>query len=751
MTKRYMTVRSLLLFYLLLFVLLSGLAVLPVCDAQQQARFSGTVVDEQGSAVSHAEIADTKGAILGVTADNGTFSFQNESRGAITAKVSALAFDTVTVTVAPGAPAHIVLQRQQQSVVVSAYRSPLDTLDSPASTRIVNQQQLREAATPALDGKLRQVPGLELFRRSSSLVANPTSMGISLRGLGSTAASRTLVVSDDVPLNDPYGGWIHWEEMPALAVRSVEVVRGGASDLYGSSAIGGVINILPVKPDQNLFALTTGYGSETTTDNGLLGSVKRGPWAGLLAAGILDTEGYTLVAPNLRGPVDQDSNVHAENGLIDIERTIRNSDRIFLHGSGFNEARDNGTPLQKNGTRLWRYSTGVDWSQLTVRLYGSTEHYRQTFSAISANRTSEILTRSGQDPADELGAGVLWRQPVGSEVIILAGADTHDVRASDNEVLFTGTRGYVNTAAQQLQTGVYGEVLATPGRWTLSASGRIDHFSNFDAVQWTQIGSRTLPSFSETVFDPRIGVSHRITTNIALNASAFRAYRAPTENELYRTGQVGQQTTLPNANLRSERATGWETGFQANIPRWQSMLRMSYFWTQVNRPITALTLATTPTATLLMRENLGQIESRGVSIDYEAHPFSWAAIIGGYQYANAIVTSYKQQPQLVGNWIPQVARNMATTQVRLSNVRIGVLSVQGRISGRQFDDDANQYLLHSYFRLDAYASRQFGHHVEFFAAGENLLNRSIQVGKTPILTLGTPQVARFGLCLRFGE
>src|SRR6202008_4492240 len=187
------------------------------------------------------------GAILGITADDGAFSFKNESTLAITVRVSALAFDTETVTIPPAVAARIVLTRQQERVIVTAYRSPLDTLDSPASTRVVGQQQLKEAATPALDGKLRQVPGVELFRRSSSLVANPTSQGISLRGLGSTAASRTLVVSDDVPLNDPYGGWIHWEEMPELAVRSVEVVRGGASDLYGSSAIGGVISILPVR------------------------------------------------------------------------------------------------------------------------------------------------------------------------------------------------------------------------------------------------------------------------------------------------------------------------------------------------------------------------------------------------------------------------------------------------------------------------------------------------------------------------
>jgi outer membrane receptor protein involved in Fe transport len=500
-----------------------------------------------------------------------------------------------------------------------------------------------------------------------------------------------------------------------------------------------------------LFELTTGYGGESTTDNAVLGSLQRGPWGGLIAGGILGTDGYTLIAPDFRGPIDQPNNVHAQNGLVDLERTIRNSDRIFLRGSGFNEARDNGTPLQKNGTRLWRYATGTDWSQLTLRFYGSTEHYRQTFSSIAPTRASETLTRYAEDPANELGAAAHWKQPIGAKYFVIAGADTHDVRASDNETLFTGAKGFQNTTARQRQTGVYGEALATPSKWTLSASGRVDHFSNFDATQWTQKGPTAFPSFSETVFDPRVGIARRITTNFALSASGFRAYRAPTQNELYRTGQVGQQTTLPNPNLRSERATGWETGFQANLPRWESMLRVSYFWTQVNRPITALTLSTTPTSSLLQRENLGQIESRGISVDYESHPLRWASLMGGYQYADATVTRYDQQPQLVGNWIPQVARNMATTQVRVNNARIGILSLQGRISGRQYDDDANRFLLHSYFRLDAYGSHQFGRHVEFFAAGENLFDRSIEVGKTPILTLGTPRVARFGLRLHFGE
>jgi outer membrane receptor protein involved in Fe transport len=746
-------------------IILCAALLLPVCAQAQSGSIQGEVTDAGGKPIAGAEILDSAGHLLGTTTPSGSFEIP---RSAGTVQVSDAHFVTVSMAIpvvtenSSATPWRIVLDRPLETVTVTAYRSPLSSMDSPASTRVLNTQQLQQSAAPALDGKLRQVPGFELFRRSSSLVANPTTEGVSLRGLGSTAASRSLVVFDDVPMNDPYGGWIHWGELPAMAIKSVEVVRGGASDLYGSSAIGGVISIVPVRPQSaHSFQLDTSYDSLATSDNSALGSFRSGKWSALGTAGVLATDGYTLVAPNLRGPVDQPSNVHAQNGLVEIDRQLGpaspdNANLVFLRGDVLNEARHNGTPLTTNGTRLWRYVAGADvsghgGSGLILRLYGDNEHYRQTFSTIAPGRASETLTRYAEDPAAELGAAAHWHQPLNPHLLILAGADTHDVRASDNETIFTPP-GLLSTTARQRQTGVYGEALYTPRQWTLSGSARVDHFSNFDALQYTSAtGERVLPSFSETVFDPRLGVVRRVGPNFAVSASAFRAYRAPTENELYRAGQVGQQLTLPNSNLRSERATGWETGLQSDLPRLASTVRVSYFWTQVNRPITALTLITTPTLTTLRRENLGQIESRGVSLDYAAQPARWIALEGGYQYAVATVTKYAQEPVLIGKWIPQVARNMATAQLRLSHPRLGLLSLQERASGHQFDDDANDYLLHSYFRFDAYASRNVGQHVEFYASGENLFDRSIEVGKTPILTLGTPRTARLGLRLNWGE
>lgn len=713
------------------------------------AQTRGTVRTAHGEPIAGATISDMAGHRLTVSGANGDFTLAHAS-GRI--EVVAQHFLAAVVPVLPDQPLRVVLTRPLETVEVTAYQSPLGSSDSPASTRVLDHRQLEHAAPPALDGKLREVPGFEQYRRTSSLVANPTTEGISLRGLGSTAASRSLVLFDDVPLNDPFGGWIHWEELPELVIHSVEVVRGGASDLYGSSAIGGVISVIPVRPrDTGLQILTSG-GSESTLDDGLLATMHHGRWSALASGGLIATDGYTLVAPSLRGPIDQPSNVHAQNGLVEVDRTLPRSGRLFLRSNALNESRHNGTPEQWNKTRLWRGAAGADYAGFSLRLYGSGEHYRQTFSSIAANRASEKLVKFQYDPADELGAALRWHHAVGKHAVFLAGADTHDVRAADNELTLIGAGGYTNTDARQRQTGEWAELLYTPKNWTLVGSARVDHFANINPRQLSAPRpAAPLPSWSQTVFDPRLGIVRRLTPTLTVSASGFRAFRAPTINELYRGFQVDQQLTEANANLRSERATGWETGFQKQLRAWGSALRASYFWTQVNRPVSSLTLLETPTKQIFKRENLGQIESRGVSLDYALHPAEWISVEGGYQFADATITKFAPQPQLVGKWIPEVPRNMATAQVSLSRPKLGLLSLQGRMSGRQYDDDNNALLLHGYFRLDAYAQHSFGRHIVFFGDGENLFNRSIEVGRTPVLTLGTPRVARVGLRFNFGE
>jgi outer membrane receptor protein involved in Fe transport len=356
-----------------------------------------------------------------------------------------------------------------------------------------------------------------------------------------------------------------------------------------------------------------------------------------------------------------------------------------------------------------------------------------------------------QIPDNELGAAAHWNQPIGAELLIVAGADVRDVRVWDLEQTFGATAALTNLRDHQRDSAGYAEAMWTHHAWTVTASGRLDWFQNYDALQvqwngasWVPVASQP-PSRSEQIFNPRLGLSRRLGGHWALSASGFRAFRAPTPSELYRSTQVGNKLTLPNSSLLSERATGWETGI-ASEWHWGT-IRTSYFDTQVNRPIVALTINPDGSPILLKRENLGQIESRGLGIDFEVAPQTWLALDGGYQYAHAVVSRGMQD---LGNWIPEVARNMAALNLRAFKPRLGTVSLQSRLSGHQYDDDANLFLLHSYFRLDAYASHEFGSRLEFFAAGENLFDRSIEVSKTPTTTLATRRLVRAGLQLRIG-
>jgi outer membrane receptor protein involved in Fe transport len=729
-----------------------------------QTTMTVTVDDSRGAVLSGASVKDAAGRVLGLTGADGRVTL--DCAAPCRVRVDAPGFSGQSLQLNSGAIVRMQPAAAGEQVTVTAYRTPLGELESPVTTRVLNETALNTAAAITMDGKVRQLPGVELFRRSSSLVANPSSQGVSLRGLGSTAASRTLLTEDDVPLNDPFAGWIHWQEQPELAVLSVEVVRGGASDLYGSSAIGGVLNLIPARPTFDQAELKSSYGAEGTFDDSLLLQGKRGSWGLLAAGGVLGTDGYIQEAPSQRGPVDIASNVHSQNGVLLAEHD-RGPLRLLLRASGFNDARDNGTPDQTNATRLWRYATGGDWQgphggSLGTRVYGSTAHFRQVFSNISNLPTSadptcsyrcrETPTRFSHTPENELGAVAHWTQPIGAGLILVAGADTHDVRVWDLEQTYGATAALTNLHDHQRDSAAYAEVMWVRAGWTLTGSGRLDWFQNYDGQQLALNGSAWTPSatqppqFDQHVFDPRMGLSRKLWNHWALSASGFRAFRAPSPNELYRTTQVGNMLTKPNGNLLSERATGWETGL-ATEWFWGSV-RASYFATQVNRPITAVTLNPTSSPILLIRENLGQIESRGLALDFQLAPRDWLAVDGGYQYAGATVTKGSQD---MGNWIPEVAHNLASFNLRAYKPAFGTLSLQSRLSGRQFDDDANHYMLHGFFRLDAYASHDLGKRFQVFAAGENLFDRQIEVGKTPTATLGTPRVGRVGFLVRLGS
>jgi outer membrane receptor protein involved in Fe transport len=649
-----------------------------------------------------------------------------------------------------------------QQITVTATRSSIDLPATANTIYALTASDLTTYPATELDDKLRQQAGFELFRRSSSRVQNPTSQGISLRGLGSTAASRTLVLQNSVPMNDTFGGWIHWDEIPAEAVDAVTIATGGGSDLYGSSALGGVIDVLPAQPTSALIDASALGGGQHTSSLDVRGDIGNQQWRQLLAADSYRTAGYIVTAPAVAGPVDVPANVHYQAVRSETDRIFANTNRAFLIGNMLNEARGNGTPLQTNGTRLWRYIAGDDWtsganpgtSKATgrVRLFGSNEAYRQTFSSINATRTTETLTRLQHVRTQELGASSDAALAL-SPIAFVMGADARDIRGTDNETPISAglPSGIADTSARQRFIGGFGEALAsrhagifknTSGALSL----RLDSVSNLDTRTINQTipqptTTTITPNRSEFIASPRLGIVRQITSTATLHASVFRAFRTPTMNELYRTGQVGAQITQANSQLLSERATGWEIGAAYTSPASLIALSGTYFWTQINRPVSAVLISTNN----YMRENLGQILSQGTELHLNLRPTHPLSATLEYQYAHAVVTRFSAQPTLVGNWIPEVPRHSFTAQLRAANPRIGSITLAARASGQAWDDSANTFLLNAFFQFDLAARHDFGQHWTASAILDNLFNQRADVARTPILTLSSPFLAEGGV------
>jgi outer membrane receptor protein involved in Fe transport len=670
--------------------------------------------------------------------------------------VSAAA-QTLTKPVAP--------VKAAETVTVNADRGLVGINDLASSVAVLTQDQMQTVPGLALDDKLHQVAGFQLFRRTSSWTANPTTQGVSLRGLGSTAASRTLVVSEEVPLNDPFGGWVHWDEVPALAIGQVRLLRGGAADLYGSSAIGGVVEAVPVTAAKRLVLSADASGATENSGQGDLLVSDTTRWAGLLGAySGLRTGGYIPIAAELRGPVDVPSNVASDSGRVVLSKSDATGlVHGFLMGNLLNESRSNGTRMQTNATRLWRYVGGVDANgergNAAVRVFGSRESYRQSFSSVTSvmtQRDTETLTKLQHVPLDEFGFVVNASRAVRPKATAAMGVDMRDVRATDDETSTTVTpQALTSIGARQRAVGGYADAIWQPGPWSLSGSVRVDSFRTFDArkVLSTAAKATQLPELDELFVSPHVGVVRRLPHGFALTGTAFRAFRGPTMNELYRTGQVGQQTTLANNSLLAERATGFEFGGEADGSA--GHMRATYFWTEVNRPISAVALSQTATTQTLQRQNLGQIRSRGMML--EAQSRSWHALDAGvgYQLAVATVTAFNAtsavQGNLLGKWIPEVARESVTATVNYNATKVLSVHLIASYSGREYDDAANTFVLSPFARIDVSAERQLVRGLSVFAGAQNLLNRKIDAGLTPLLTLAAPRLVQAGLRYRFGR
>jgi outer membrane receptor protein involved in Fe transport len=221
-----------------------GSVALPgnVSALDQSGPVTGTVLDSSGAPVPDAtvrlEVSGTTVAEF-TTGIDGRFELQAVAPGDILIVVTAAGFGRAAERLSAGGDSmQITLHPAAffEAVNVTSTRIDVPRADPTHTMTVFSGSELLSSAAATIDDALKMVPGFTLFRRTSSRVSNPTAQGITLRGLGGTGSSRSLVLADGVPLNDAFGGWVYWDKLPQVAIDRVEVLRGSGSDLYGADA-----------------------------------------------------------------------------------------------------------------------------------------------------------------------------------------------------------------------------------------------------------------------------------------------------------------------------------------------------------------------------------------------------------------------------------------------------------------------------------------------------------------------------------
>jgi outer membrane receptor protein involved in Fe transport len=585
MTKINLQYGSVLRIALYLYFLLFLIA--PHIHAQQSG-LHGTVLDSTGAPMQGAEIEFNSGTNTTLTSTDaqGMFSLSGVAgKGALLARYPG--FSPVTVAIGSDSYQRDLELRlspapSNERIQVSAEGE--DRIPPvPSSEFSIPTEQREVSGALVIDDVLREAPGFSLFRRSGSLFANPTSQGVSLRGMGASGASRAVVLLDGIPLNDPFGGWVYWDRIPNASIATMQVLNGGASDVYGGGALGGVVNLQSRSQYTSFASLETSYGTLDTPYLSFDGGVNLHNWELSAAGQTLRTHGYILVPAGQRGLVDTNAGTSDLSGTLELAHTWKQNGRFFIRASSFGESRKNGTPLQINNTRIPEVDLGGDWNNVTVgafslRVYGSDEIFNQNFSSIALSRNSEALTNVQRSPSQQIGFALQWQRVIAKRHNLTAGVEDRDVRGHSAETTFSGRpTANVDAGGRQRITGVFvQDAFYFARNWLLTLGAREDQWLNsrgFSSRIPLPKGAATLTDFpnrTENAFSPRASLLRALPRNIAVSASAYRSFRPPTLNELYRNFRVGNVVTNANSNLIAERLSGGELG--VSVRRWEEKL-----------------------------------------------------------------------------------------------------------------------------------------------------------------------------------
>jgi outer membrane receptor protein involved in Fe transport len=676
---------------------------------------------------------------------------------------------SATLALTTAEPAPTVLA----PLVTTATRAPQDAATLPLAIDVFTADTLKSSPTFALDDTLRRSAAFSLFRRTGSLTANPTAQGVSLRGLGPSGASRSLVLLDGVPLNDPFGGWVSWTKIPVSALDRIELVRGGGSSSWGNASLGGTLQLLsrpllpsasePVPPPAATTSVSVGDFNTRALAVAATAATRSGRDALALDAAAFATDGPGLLQNP--GPIDRPADSAHQRAQLAWATRIGDHTTLTTTARAWHEERGNGTPYQRNTSREAFLSSTLAVTPPTgpafsATVYAQDQSFASTFSSVNPARNAETPANDQYDvPATALGASAqaTWGDPAdSSSPVTTLGTDFRFIEGESREYFFYSAPLSAYTrerraGGRQTFAGLFAShARPLAERLNLTAAARLDASADTDGFRRENtlapgplLRDDHYAARRNLAFSPSLGLTHQTTALVRTRASVYQAFRTPTLNESYRPFRIGTVTTEANPALRPEKLLGGEVGLDISPASARAGLRATAFANELTDAVANVSLS----PTLRERRNLDTVRVRGLELGgfWQVSSAPSLRLDVDYLFSDATVLSGgPAAPALDGLRLAQVPRHTLTAGVAWQATRALDFDLRARWTSAQYEDDLNTLVLAPSTRLDAALHYAFAKRWRLTVAVENLLDADTETARTSagLVSLAPPRWTR---------